>query len=424
MKKSCTLVAVLALGCISMSATVSRSQMASEAIVSAQERIPVCKMMKMSGASSERASAFTTVEEMSGNYTVKYKSLIEGHAGEVTDIWSMTVSDAAKGEVEVKFHPRFGKFKAVVDLSSNTFSIPSKQLVGTDEYGSVYLYFKDPDTNTGALIDGPSDIDALVGTISGNKISFPALSVFALGDYEKEQLGYYFLGYAVEMSLVSDQPNPDEGWSPFGTATFTDGWVSPGYDQLGDDAVWKVNVQRNDDDKNLFRLDNPYAMEGNALAEMADITGGYIVLSIADPDFVKVVDNVYSGVQMMGEKICMTNFEGYMLGQGYSKEYIVESNPSINTWSTYKDKVVDIPHARFTIGDGGLYGWPELINLMKSKIVFDRDPEGDSGVESLEYDADAPVEYFTLQGVRVQNPERGTLVIKRQGSKVCKTVVR
>ncbi|MDE6528415.1 MAG: hypothetical protein K2L78_05160 [Muribaculaceae bacterium] len=39
-------------------------------------------------------------------------------------------------------------------------------------------------------------------------------------------------------------------------------------------------------------------------------------------------------------------------------------------------------------------------------------------------DANAPVEYYNLQGVRVANPEAGQLVIKRQGSTVTKVIVR
>ena len=36
----------------------------------------------------------------------------------------------------------------------------------------------------------------------------------------------------------------------------------------------------------------------------------------------------------------------------------------------------------------------------------------------------APVEYFNLQGQRVDNPAAGQLVVKRQGSKVEKVLVR
>lgn len=48
----------------------------------------------------------------------------------------------------------------------------------------------------------------------------------------------------------------------------------------------------------------------------------------------------------------------------------------------------------------------------------------ESGVEAIEADnANAPVEYFNLQGVRVENPENG-IFIRRQGTSVEKVVIR
>ena len=47
-----------------------------------------------------------------------------------------------------------------------------------------------------------------------------------------------------------------------------------------------------------------------------------------------------------------------------------------------------------------------------------------TGVEQVEVNRnDAPVEYFNLQGVRVDNPESG-LYIRRQGSNIEKTIVK
>lgn len=48
-------------------------------------------------------------------------------------------------------------------------------------------------------------------------------------------------------------------------------------------------------------------------------------------------------------------------------------------------------------------------------------PKSSEGVESIELDANAPIEYFNLQGVRVANPENG-LFIARQGNKAVKVV--
>ena len=46
-----------------------------------------------------------------------------------------------------------------------------------------------------------------------------------------------------------------------------------------------------------------------------------------------------------------------------------------------------------------------------------------TGIEDIEIEANAPVEYFNLQGVRVANPENG-LYIRRQGNKVSKVIVK
>lgn len=46
-----------------------------------------------------------------------------------------------------------------------------------------------------------------------------------------------------------------------------------------------------------------------------------------------------------------------------------------------------------------------------------------TGVENIKADANAPVEYYNLQGVRVANPENG-LYIRRQGNKATKVLVK
>jgi hypothetical protein len=45
-------------------------------------------------------------------------------------------------------------------------------------------------------------------------------------------------------------------------------------------------------------------------------------------------------------------------------------------------------------------------------------------VSEIESDLDAPVEYYSLQGVRIANPEKGSIVIVRQGGSAHKTVIR
>lgn len=53
------------------------------------------------------------------------------------------------------------------------------------------------------------------------------------------------------------------------------------------------------------------------------------------------------------------------------------------------------------------------------------DPEVPTGINDVTVDgADAPVEYFDLQGIRVSNPQAGRMVIRRQGTNVEKILVK
>ena len=60
---------------------------------------------------------------------------------------------------------------------------------------------------------------------------------------------------------------------------------------------------------------------------------------------------------------------------------------------------------------------------VSGKFKVDLTTSGISDV-TIGVNDNAPVEYFNLQGVRVANPAAGELVIKRQGDKVSKTVIR
>ncbi len=52
-----------------------------------------------------------------------------------------------------------------------------------------------------------------------------------------------------------------------------------------------------------------------------------------------------------------------------------------------------------------------------------RIPDGPlTGIEEAGIDADSPAEWFDLQGMRLAAPEKGRIVIVRQGGKTRKTV--
>ena len=70
--------------------------------------------------------------------------------------------------------------------------------------------------------------------------------------------------------------------------------------------------------------------------------------------------------------------------------------------------------------DGNNHYWHAFRDFTLEKL------EGGAGVENVAADlvnANAPVEYYNLQGVRVANPENGIFIVK-QGNKVSKQVIR
>ena len=74
---------------------------------------------------------------------------------------------------------------------------------------------------------------------------------------------------------------------------------------------------------------------------------------------------------------------------------------------------------------GFLYTSTDAVSMtweIKNLIVDGEEGEID-GVEGIEADINAPVEFFNLQGVRVANPDNG-IFIRRQGNKTSKVIIR
>ncbi len=56
-------------------------------------------------------------------------------------------------------------------------------------------------------------------------------------------------------------------------------------------------------------------------------------------------------------------------------------------------------------------------------LTLTQDPGESTAVDEIAVDANAPAEYFNMQGMRVENPENG-IFIRRQGNKVSKVAVK
>lgn len=89
---------------------------------------------------------------------------------------------------------------------------------------------------------------------------------------------------------------------------------------------------------------------------------------------------------------------------------------TVNPWTVYmRDKeLVGISRVggspKYKVGETEVYGTRFTNNA-------------NSGIENITVDENAPVEYYNLQGIKVENPENG-MFIRRQGSKAQKVIIR
>lgn len=269
---------------------------------------------------------------------------------------------------------------------------------------------------------------------------------------ETEPMGY--LGIFDLVSLYKDIDDPT-AWTSVGNATFVDGWVIPAVGDVDQfEFEYEVPLQQNNENKNLFRLVDPY--KGNCpVADLnASTKTGYIMFDLSDPDHVifSVVDAGFANADLGITKMyCYNTLAYYVNATGYTPAEIIELLGDEMPYTTYKDGVITLksiydasineetgkPYgttydACFGVQGAKIahYGWSMQDGTpanMDARITFPTDfnfvPD-QSGVDNIVADdANAPVEYFNLQGVKVQNPENG-LYIKRQGKTVEKVVIR
>lgn len=382
---------------------------------------------------------FTSIDEVEGDYTWNYYGLRNGDSGYTSALVTLTVTDAATGEVTIggiisAGTGITGEIKGTVDLEAGTLTIANKQDLGPDSYGDQnYFYFKTLDSE-GYVVDGAYNVESVEATISGKSFTFPEEICFAVGDFNDESLGYWKLtceNSFVEYTEPTDTLDPTE-WTEFCSATMVDGWIIPvlqyqsgGYADPADFPL-TVEVLQNNEDENLFALVDPYVSTSGF--PLSGGQSGYIVLDLTDPEFVLVNPGVFSGYLNGTNRIHCINIEAFYVAAGYDKATIQAALSSdFPEWSTSvcdeTSTTISIPNCRFNYpgAEDKAYSWNGRADAMKASIVFDRPTVGVKAI-AIE-DAQAAPVYYNLQGVRVDNPNGG-VYIKCEGSKASKVFVK
>lgn len=388
---------------------------------------------------STKAVDFKTIAEVEGTYTWEYWGLLTNDSGEKSGIVTITVLNEETGEVQIDgiFSAGTGitgTIKGVVDLEAGTLTVANKQNLGPDSYGDInYFYFKELDEDD-EFVDGASAAESVVATLEGSTFTFPADCIFAVGDFDDEELGWWKLtmGNVFILDEGGNDEEDESAWVDFTTATMYDGWIVPvlqyqdGTYAESENFPLQVMVKRNVEDPNLIKIVDPY-MEASGFPLSG--SSGAIIIDVTDPEFVLVMPGVFSGYMNGTNKVNCFNLEGYYVDLGYSKEAIIEGITSIEEWSSMTENdgvtTISVPTCRFNYptAPDKAYTWSGRGDAMKATFIINGSMSGIEEV-NVSNEENVPVEYFNIQGVRVDKPQPGTIVIRRQGSKVSKMIVR
>lgn len=235
-------------------------------------------------------------------------------------------------------------------------------------------------------------------------------------------LAFAFIALHMSAYEISSPGTAPGGWRDYGTATFTDGWILPSQSLDPEAYKWEVNVQQNTENANIYRLVSPYMQSGCPLPSYMTSTPGYIQFDVTDPDCVTVSTGVFCGYANGTSYFYNFNEEGFLASQGMTTAEIKAQLGADYNYSTLRGNVLDIPDCALSLDPEcpKALHWTDPLEAsrMKARMEFTRTM---TGVEDIADEA-VPAEYYTLQGVRVAEPQPGQMVICRRGATVTKEI--
>lgn len=344
---------------------------------------------------------------------------------------------------------------AYVDMAKGTFTINKQDLFYASAEGKMCFFqplIATIDENEGTIsyADGDKlvmyfDEDGFIeeGSLKlKNGSSFAVTTFSGFGWMVSENSGYWGVR-ALRFEPVE--------WFDFGASS----WTNAGEAQVTDDFM--VHMFKDSTpvqstagtfvkvgDNNIIALRNPYSngkwtqMNGRPDAE------GFYVVDITFPDCVPTSLYTLNGFwytdedadgNEIEEGAAAYNEEGTMVTlDGYTAEEVYDEYSVIEVECSTFDK------ATRTLTLRNLWFGTNTSPLDRYGFVASKNPDGTvkewypctvefvlpdmSGVNEVEFDANAPVKYFNLQGMEIANPAKGQVVIKTQGKKAEKIVVR
>ena len=312
-----------------------------------------------------------------------------------------------KNSLEVPFDPATG----TIDFSSG--------IAGTD-YGFIWPQFLDADYTT------------------------PTGSFYGCTDvYGAEQVGD---------AQLPEPPAPlDEyqygQWNVVkAPAVFVDAYFTHLFTMDGETTLnpqefpYEVELHQDVTNPNRFRLWKPFTNENYLLTELNETEyEGQIVFDITDPEHVVIEAGMPGGFNDGEDEYYLYGLLGWQIygfGSDYDPaqywdliiDFMIKNGQGFETYDA-ATRTITIEKPRFGINDcEKAYSWTNQPCSATITLPEDLSTDGlfQSSVNNISVDenANAPVYFYNLQGVRVNNPAAGSIVIRTQGNKATKVLVK
>ena len=313
--------------------------------------------------------------------------------------------------------------KGTFDPATGTLSLKNNQKVGEDVDGPIYFYVKV--LNAAGTAYENSKAATVDAVYTDGAVTFPANDIWALGDPDHENIGFYaltaqnvFIEYVDPFTTVDAQGKFVENMLyPLFNAKNVGTETNPQYESIRNTTASTVEVQS--DGEGTYRVLNPL----QALYASVEVDGESPSFDIDTTD----PDNCLIAMTSSGLGSQTAGTYAYFSESWYAAEYGDQEEDYVWDPSLAITKKVDgdnvtitIPYHAITVfattAQKFYYG-----SEFPSTLTF---KDANAGIKGVAVDnADAPAVYYNLQGVRIENPTSG-VVIRVQGGKATKMLVK
>lgn len=380
--------------------------------VSAEAELEATALASVESVKAAPAISRAGTDDVVGEYLWSYKS---GLSKAIPTNGIVTVAAGLEdGTVNVRFEYNDSSYVTVVGNYDEAAGkiiinpvIVNKTTATT--YYKLFTQYSWPAGSSPVAIDDPIEL-----TVVGNTLAAKPGLVLGMGAINVEtgeSGGYYFLTYSnffygndLEFETVAEE------------VPFIDNFFSPMFGKGNIETT--VTVAQAKGTPGLF------AVNGFLNAMFTGLPS--VIIDATNPDRVHVPVQS-SGITATGRGLTWFASASVTTSDPNSPlTYPGDSDHSCNITYTLENGkgVINFPQGscRFGWVTYNPGSWYYNSSTADTKLEFTFPTSGVSNI--IEDATDAPVEYYNLQGVKIAEPAQGTIVIRRQGSKVTKELVR